>query len=196
MNEQVATPSFQSYGGTAPENYERYFVPAIGLPLAAALVESAGLSPGERVLDVACGTGVVARLAAERVGTAGHVTGLDVNPGMLAVAHSASTPVAIEWREARAEDTQVPDEGQHLARARSGPHHVRAPADLRGCPLGDFKIAGPVHRQADPARAVAFGHGARGGRHRLPPRIAPPRPQREAEVVPFPPLRPFSQHAR
>jgi ubiquinone/menaquinone biosynthesis C-methylase UbiE len=120
MNEQVATPSFQSYGGTAPENYERYFVPAIGLPLAAALVESAGLSPGERVLDVACGTGVVARLAAERVGTAGHVTGLDVNPGMLAVAHSASTPVAIEWREARAEDTQVPDAAYDVALCQMG----------------------------------------------------------------------------
>lgn len=63
MNEQVATPSFHTYGGTAPENYERHFVPAIGFPLATELVEAARLSPGERVLDVACGTGVVARLA-------------------------------------------------------------------------------------------------------------------------------------
>ena len=120
MNQQVATPSFQSYGGSAPENYERYFVPAIGLPLATALVESAALSPAERVLDVACGTGVVARLAAEQVGAAGHVTGLDVNPGMLAVARSVSSPVAIEWREASAEDTQLPDSAYDAALCQMG----------------------------------------------------------------------------
>lgn len=120
MNEQVAAPSFQSYGGTAPENYERYFVPAIGLPLATALVESAALSPGERVLDVACGTGVVARLAAEQVGAAGHVTGLDVNPVMLAVARSVSSPAAIEWREASAEDTQLPDASYDAALCQMG----------------------------------------------------------------------------
>jgi SAM-dependent methyltransferase len=107
MNQRVATPSFQSYAGPAPENYERYFVPAIGLPLATELVEEARLSPGEGVLDVACGTGVVARLAAERVGAAGHVTGLDVNAGMLAVARSVSSPVAIEWLEGAAEDTRL-----------------------------------------------------------------------------------------
>ncbi len=107
MTQRVATPSFHSYAGTAPENYERYFVPAIGLPLATELVELARLSPGERVLDVACGTGVVARLAAERVGAAGRVTGLDVNAGMLAVARSVSSPVAIEWHEGAAENTQL-----------------------------------------------------------------------------------------
>jgi SAM-dependent methyltransferase len=120
MQEQVATPSFQSYGGTAPENYERHFVPAIGLPLATALVESAALSPGERVLDVACGTGVVARLAAERVGAAGRVTGLDVNPGMLAVARSVSSPLAIEWHEAGAENTQLPDAAYDAALCQMG----------------------------------------------------------------------------
>ena len=45
MNQHVATPSFHSYGGTAPENYERYFVPAIGLPLATELVETATPAP-------------------------------------------------------------------------------------------------------------------------------------------------------
>ena len=59
------------------------------------------------MLDVACGTGVVARLAAEQVGAAGHVTGLDVNSGMLAVARSVPSPVAIDWLEGAAEDTQL-----------------------------------------------------------------------------------------
>ena len=99
-----AVPSFENYGGTAPENYERYFVPAIGAPLAADLVELAALRPGERVLDVACGTGVVTRLAAGRVGADGAVAGVDVNPGMLEVARSAAPPEAgIDWHEASAD---------------------------------------------------------------------------------------------
>jgi SAM-dependent methyltransferase len=101
----------ESYGGGAPENYERFFVPAIGAPLAADLLEVAALRPGERVLDVACGTGVVTRLAAERVGSAGAVAGLDLNPGMLAVARSvAPSEMKIEWHEASAESMPLPDE--------------------------------------------------------------------------------------
>lgn len=101
----------KTYGPKPPENYERFFVPAIGAPLAHDLVRFAALRTGERVLDVACGTGVVARLAAEKVGRNGTVTGLDVNPGMLAVAR-ATTPsdMAIEWHESPAEDMPLPDE--------------------------------------------------------------------------------------
>ena len=58
------SPSFDSYGGAAPRNYELYFVPAVAAPLAVDLVEAASLTPGENVLDLACGTGVVARVAA------------------------------------------------------------------------------------------------------------------------------------
>jgi ubiquinone/menaquinone biosynthesis C-methylase UbiE len=99
-----------AYGGTAPENYQRYFVPAIGGPFAADLIEAAALSPGERVLDVACGTGVVARLAAERVGPGGTVAGLDVNPAMLSVARSIpSSGAVIQWFETSAEAMPSPD---------------------------------------------------------------------------------------
>lgn len=74
------------------------------------LVRLAALRPGERVLDVACGTGVVARLASEQVGDTGTVAGLDLNPGMLAVARTATPPrTRIEWYEASAESMPMPD---------------------------------------------------------------------------------------
>ena len=107
---EAVTPSFESYGGTGPETYERYFVPAIGAPLAADLVETAAPGRGERVLDLACGTGIVARLAAERAGPAGTVVGLDINPGMLAVARAATPPgTAIDWHQAPAHAPALPD---------------------------------------------------------------------------------------
>ena len=105
-------PFGKTYGGSAPENYEHYFVPAIGAPFAADLIAQAELRPGERVLDVACGTGIVARLAAERVGASGSVAALDVNPGMLAVARDVNRAVdpPIRWYESTAESMPLPDD--------------------------------------------------------------------------------------
>ena len=102
---------YEAYGGSAPEAYERYFVPAIGGPLAHDLIAEAALRPGERVLDVACGTGVVARLAAERVGVAGSVAALDLNASMLDVARKVPAPTAppIRWYESMAESMPLPD---------------------------------------------------------------------------------------
>jgi ubiquinone/menaquinone biosynthesis C-methylase UbiE len=106
----AAVPSFQAYAGTAPESYELYFVPAIGQPLANALVDTAAVRPGQRVLDVACGTGIAARVAAERVGPEGLVAGADINPGMLAVARSTPAGgVPIEWHEASVDALPFPD---------------------------------------------------------------------------------------
>ncbi len=82
----------------AAELYQRYLVPAMTAMWAADLAGRAALLPGHRVLDAACGTGVVARVAAERAGGAGRVAALDINPAMLAVARSlpavAGAPVA------------------------------------------------------------------------------------------------------
>ncbi len=100
----------RAYGGNLPANYERFFVPAIGAPLAADLIRLAALRRGERVLDVACGTGVVARLASREVGAAGTVSGLDVNAGMLAVARSATPPgTPVEWQAASADAMPFPE---------------------------------------------------------------------------------------
>ena len=97
------------FGGSAPENYERYFVPTIGKPVADELIARAALRPGERVLDVACGTGVITRMAKERVGS-GAVSGLDVTPGMLEVARAVTpSDMGITWHEANAESMPFPD---------------------------------------------------------------------------------------
>lgn len=111
----------KSHGATAAENYQRFFVPSIGGPVADDFLEVADLQPGERVLDVACGTGVVTRLATERVGAAGSVAGLDVNPGMLAVARS-ETPagISIEWHEASAESMPLRDESFDVVLCQMG----------------------------------------------------------------------------
>jgi SAM-dependent methyltransferase len=81
----------------AAEVYEANFVPALFAEWAPHLVEAAGVVPGQAVLDVACGTGVVARTAADRMGGQGRVAGLDLNEGMLTVAGRLRPD--IEWRQ-------------------------------------------------------------------------------------------------
>jgi SAM-dependent methyltransferase len=79
----------------AAEVYERCFVPAIFGAWASRMADAAGIGPGDLVLDVACGTGVLAREALRRTG--GGVTGLDLNDGMLAVAKQRES--GIDWRQ-------------------------------------------------------------------------------------------------
>ena len=95
--------------GTPAEIYERHMVPAIFARWAPDLVEAAGVRTGERALDVACGTGAVTRLLAERVGATGKVTGLDINPGMLAAARLSAPSRNIEWLEGSAVKMPLPD---------------------------------------------------------------------------------------
>jgi SAM-dependent methyltransferase len=86
----------------AAEVYESEFVPALFAEWAPHLVEAAGVVPGQAVLDVACGTGVVARTAADRMGGRGRVVGLDLNEGMLDVAGRLRPD--IQWRQGDAAD--------------------------------------------------------------------------------------------
>lgn len=72
--------------GSVPENYDRLLAPALFEPWAEVLVELAGVADAHAVLDVASGTGAVARLAARRAGRAGRVVASDVSGPMLAVA--------------------------------------------------------------------------------------------------------------
>lgn len=82
------------------EIYERHMVPAMLASWVPDLLDLVALMPGERVLDVACGTGIVARQAASRVGAGGHVIGLDLNGNMLALARVLAP--AVEWCEGNA----------------------------------------------------------------------------------------------
>lgn len=83
--------------GSFPEMYERELVGPLFQPWAEDIVGLTRVGPGDRVLDVACGTGIVARLAGERAGDAGHVVGVDVNAGMLAVARRLAPHIS--WRD-------------------------------------------------------------------------------------------------
>ena len=93
------------------ETYERFMVPPLFAPAAERLLDIARPRPGERVLDVGCGTGIVARSVASRLGAAGTVIGLDLSPGMLEVARlmSEQEGLTIAWHEGRAEALPFPD---------------------------------------------------------------------------------------
>ena len=86
---------------SAAEVYEEFFVPALFQEWAARVADAAQLAPGQKALDVACGTGVLAREATRRVQPGGAVVGLDRNEGMLAVARRKAP--AIDWRLGMAE---------------------------------------------------------------------------------------------
>src|SRR5690349_19856173 len=88
--------------------YDALFVPALFQQWGPVVADQAKIGKGDRVIDVACGTGVLAIAALDRVGTEGEVLGLDASTDMLAVARSKSKRV--DWREGRAEDIPFPDE--------------------------------------------------------------------------------------
>ena len=83
--------------GNAPELFQRYLVPAIAAKWAEDIVDRARPQAGEQILDIACGTGVVARLASRRI-SQGQVTGLNLNKEMLAVGRTLPHEGApIDW---------------------------------------------------------------------------------------------------
>ncbi|HVP30667.1 MAG TPA: methyltransferase domain-containing protein [Myxococcota bacterium] len=85
----------------AAKAYEALFVPALFGQWASRVADAANLVAGESVLDVACGTGVLAREARLRTGPKGYVAGLDPSVGMLAVAKEF-TP-SVDWQQGTAE---------------------------------------------------------------------------------------------
>jgi SAM-dependent methyltransferase len=92
----------------AASAYETLFVPALFRQWAPMVADAAKIDSGDRVLDIACGTGVLAREAAMRTGRSGRVAALDPHAGMLAVARGLAP--GIDWREGAAEALPFPDD--------------------------------------------------------------------------------------
>lgn len=96
----------QLFAATAfTETYERVLVGPLFRPFAEELIRAAALEPGDSVLDVGCGTGIVARVARERLGPGARIAGVDVAPAMLAVAKSVDP--TIDWRHGDAKALPV-----------------------------------------------------------------------------------------
>lgn len=91
----------------AAKAYDKLFGPALFNQWVTKVADAANIQPGQRVLDVACGTGLLSREVASRVTSSGYVAGLDPGPGMLAVAKDLAPE--INWNEGVAESLPFPD---------------------------------------------------------------------------------------
>jgi ubiquinone/menaquinone biosynthesis C-methylase UbiE len=132
---------------SAPELYGRYLVPAITRFWAADLVHRAAPKRGERVLDIACGTKIVARLAAEAM-DAGRIVWIDINTGMLAVAQRSQPGdfgPRIEWREASALDLPFGESSFDLILCQLGlqffPDKLRALHEMNRVSVQNGRVA-------------------------------------------------------
>jgi len=112
MSERTNQSTDWKFEQGSPEAYEQYFVPVIFAPWAERLIDRATIQDGDHVLDIACGTGIVARLASPLVGETGSVVGVDNDEGMLAVATetAAEEQLTIQWREADVTDLPFSEE--------------------------------------------------------------------------------------
>jgi ubiquinone/menaquinone biosynthesis C-methylase UbiE len=141
----------------AAELYESRFVPALFAEWAPHLVDLAGVRPGQAVLDVACGTGIVARTVADRLGGAGRVVGLDLNRAMLTVARRVRPD--IEWREGDVAAIPFPDGTYDVVLCQMAlmffPDRAGALREMRRVAVAGSTVAivVPAHLPAQPAYA-------------------------------------------
>jgi len=145
----------------AARAYEEFFVPALFGQWAAPVADAAGVTTGQHVLDIACGTGVLTREVASRVGCGGFVAGVDRTPGMLAVA--AERAPTIEWREGDAEALPYPDQRFDAVVSQFGlmlfADPVRALSEMRRVlkPGGHLAVAVWAGLDTAPAYAALVG---------------------------------------
>jgi ubiquinone/menaquinone biosynthesis C-methylase UbiE len=105
----------------AASSYGNSFAHATA-PFVAPLLEAAKISPGQHVLDVACGPGYLAAAAARRGATA---HGLDFSARMVGIARSIHPDIVVT--EGDAEDLPYPDGTFHAVVSSFGIHHVPRP---------------------------------------------------------------------
>jgi ubiquinone/menaquinone biosynthesis C-methylase UbiE len=164
MTDASKAERWQLEGGAA-ELYQRHLVSAVTALWASDLVERVDVRAGDRVLDVACGTGVVARAAADRVGANGHVAGLDINPAMLAVARSESS--GVDFVQGSAVALPFDDASFDVVLCQLGlqffPDRARALAQMHRVLIGGGRLGlsvyGPIeHNPGTLALAQALDH--------------------------------------
>lgn len=118
--------------GNGPQIYEEVMVPLWFGRWADQLVDVLSLRTSERVLDVACGTGVTTRIAKQKVGASGRVHGLDINASMLATAKDLAQDVDINWIESDVCESGLAPETYDVILSQHGYHYFPdQPAALR-----------------------------------------------------------------
>jgi SAM-dependent methyltransferase len=164
--------SFGAAAASSMDVYESVMVPRVFVPWGELLLDGLGLAPGETILDVACGPGSVARLAAARVGARGLVIGCDLSPAMLAIATAkadVSGSAAIEYHQTPAERLPVADGSADVVTCQQGlqffPDRPAALAEMYralrpGGRLGvavweEIERCPPFHALGDAIEAVA-----------------------------------------
>lgn len=120
--------------GNAAQIYEEQKVPEMFRPLAEATLSKIAVPDGIRVIDVACGTGIVSRLLAEKIGKSGSIVGIDLNAGMIEVAER-SAPSGVEWHQGDVMALPFPDHSFDMAFCQQGlqffPEKVAALQEIR-----------------------------------------------------------------
>jgi len=140
----MTLPSYAMNQDSFPEMYERWLVNPLFRPWVEMIFNEVNLSDANRVLDVACGTGIVARLARERLGTGGHIVGVDSSADMLTVARALAPE--IDWRQGDAADLPLQNgERFDVVVCQQGlqfvPNKAAAMAQMRGALAKDGKLA-------------------------------------------------------
>jgi SAM-dependent methyltransferase len=145
------------------EGYERYLGRSIADPFTRVLVEHAAPKQGERVLDLASGTGSVARHLAPMVGTEGRVVAVDLNPTMLTAGRATAAP--IQWLEGNAVHLDLPDAAFDLVLCQQGlqfaavreMRRVLVPDDRAGISVWQTLARHPVYQALFDATARHLG---------------------------------------
>ena len=104
----MTLPPYAMSQTSFPELYERYLVNSLFRPWAELTLDELEPSSGDRILDVACGTGIVARVARERLGEGANIVGVDISAEMLGVARRIAP--SIDWREGNATNLPLRDD--------------------------------------------------------------------------------------
>jgi ubiquinone/menaquinone biosynthesis C-methylase UbiE len=111
----------EASSNTPAEIYEQCLVPTMFEPFAKDLIQLCNVQPSDRILDVACGTGIVSRLVIDYVDSSmGKVVGVDINPIMLNMAHRCAAGKNIEWKEGSAISLPFPSESFDLVICQQG----------------------------------------------------------------------------